>query len=46
MTTGSLKKILGRMSNWNSPGPDLAQGFSLKNFSSLHERVRLHLKEC
>ena len=41
-----LKKILGMMSNWKSPGPDLVQGFWLKNFSSLHERVRLQLKEC
>ena len=38
ITTGSLKKILGRMPNWKSPGPDLLQGFWLKNFSSLHER--------
>ena len=45
-TTGSLKNILGRMPNWKSPGPDLVQGFCLKNFSSLHERVRLQLKEC
>ena len=34
------------MPNWKSPGPDLVQGFWLKNFSSLHERVRLQLKEC
>ena len=46
ITTGSLKKILGRMPNWKSPGPDLVQGFWLKNFSSLHEKVRLQLKEC
>ena len=46
ITTGSLKKILGRMPNWKSPGPDIVQGFWLKNFSSLHERVRLQLKEC
>ena len=46
ITRGSLKKIPGRMPNWKSPGPDLVQGFSLKNFSSLHERVRLQLKEC
>ena len=46
ITTGSLKKILGRMPNWKSPGPDLVQGFWLKNFSRLHERVRLQLKEC
>ena len=34
------------MPNWKSSGPDLVQEFSLKNFSSLHERVRLQLKEC
>ena len=33
------------MPNWKSPGPDLVQGFQLKNFSSLHERVKLQLKE-
>ena len=46
ITTGSLKKILGRVPNWKRPGPDLVQGFWLKNFSSLDERVRLQLKEC
>ena len=44
--TGSLRKILGRMLNWNSPGPDLVQGFWSKNFSSFHEKVGLQLKEC
>ena len=34
------------MPNWKSPGPDLVQGFWLKNFSSLHGRVRVQLKEC
>ena len=33
------------MPNQKSPGPDLVQGFWLKNFSSLNERVRLQLKE-
>ena len=46
ITKESLKKILGRMPNWKSPGPDLVQGFWLKNFSSLHGRVRSQLKEC
>ena len=41
-----MKKIFGKIPNWKSPGPDLVQGFWLKNFSSLHERVRLQLKEC
>ena len=34
------------MPNWNSPGPDLVQGFWLKNFSNLHGRVRSQLKQC
>ena len=34
------------MPNWKSPGPELVQGFWLKNFSGLHERVRLQLKGC
>ena len=46
ITTGNLKKILGRMPNWKSPCPDLIQWFCLKNFSNLHERIRLQLKEC
>ena len=40
ITKESLKKILGRMPNWKSPGPDLVQEFWLKNFSRLHVRVR------
>ena len=40
ITTGSLKNILGRMPNWKSPGQNFVQGFWLKNFSPLHERVR------
>ena len=46
MTKESLKKILGTMLNWKSPGPDLVQGLWLKNFSRLHGRVRSQVKEC
>ena len=46
ITKESLKKILGRMPNWKSPGQDLVQGFWSKNFSSLHGRVRPQLNEC
>ena len=31
ITIESLKKILGRMPSWKSSGPDLVQGFWLKN---------------
>ena len=40
ITKESLEKILCRMPNWKSPGPDLAQGFWLKYFSSMHGRGR------
>ena len=46
ITKESLKKILGRMPNWKSPSPNLVHGFWLKNFSSLHGKVRSELKEC
>ena len=46
ITTGSLKNILSRMPNWKSPRPDLVQGFWLKNFIGLHEKVSLQPKEC
>ena len=46
VTKKSLKKILGRMPNWKSPGPDLVEGFWLKNFSSLCGRVRSQLKNA
>ena len=46
IATRNLKKLLGRISNWKMSGSDLVQGFKLKTLSSLHERVRLQLKEC
>ena len=46
ISPGSLKKILGTKPNWKAPCPDLVQGFWLNNFSNLHERARLQLKEC
>ena len=45
ITKESSKKILGRIPNWKSPGPDLVQRLWLKSSSSLHERVRSQLKE-
>ena len=46
ITKESLKKIIGRMPNWKSPGPNLVQEFWLKNLCSLQGRVRSQLKEC
>ena len=33
------------MPTWKSPSPNLVHGFWLKNFSSLHGRVRSNLKK-
>ena len=37
---------MGRMQNWKSLDPDLFQGCWLKDFTSLHEMLRLQLNEC
>ena len=34
ITKETFKKNLSRMQNWKSPGPDLVQGFWIKDFSS------------
>ena len=45
-TEEKVKTMLGKMPNWKTPGPDLAQGFWLKSFRSLHERLREQLNKC
>ena len=41
-----LRKQLNNMPNWKAPGPDLVQGFWLKNFKSIHNRLAVQLNEC
>ena len=42
-----LRNTLKRMPNWTkAPGPDLVQGFWLKHFTSLHERIAEQLHVC
>ena len=41
-----IEKQLRKMPNWKSPGPDALQGYWLKNFSSLKERIARQLNEC
>ena len=35
----TLKKVLGKLSPWKAAGPDGVQGYWVKNFTSLHERM-------
>ena len=37
ITSGRMKKILNKMSNWKAPCPDGVQGYWLKNFRSIPE---------
>ena len=46
ITADDVKKMLGKVPNWKSPGPDGVQGFWMKNFRSLHELIRIHLQKC
>lgn len=41
-----LKKSIKKIPNWKSPGPDMVQGFWIKNFSSLHQSLQRGLQEC
>ena len=46
ITADKVAKMLGKMPNWKSPGPDFVQGFWMKNFTSLHGRMTEQLSKC
>ena len=41
-----VKEQLKKVPNWKAPGPDCVQGYWLKNFKSLHERIAQQLQGC
>ena len=41
-----MMKVLRKMSNWKSPGPDNVQGFWLKNFTKMHDKLLNNLAIC
>ena len=41
-----LHHQISKMPNWKAPGPDGLQGFWLKNFTSLRDRICQQLNEC
>ena len=43
---GKLRAVLKKMSNWKAPGPDLVQGFWLKNMTNMHARLVDQLNVC
>ena len=46
ITVDDVKKMIRRVPNWKSPGPDGVQGFWIKNFTSLHQLIQTHLQKC
>lgn len=46
ITVDDVKKMVGKVPNWKSPGPDGVQGFWIKNLRSLHEQIGTHLQKC
>ena len=36
----TVKKGIGRMTNWRAPGPDMVRGFWFKKLTSLHRAVK------
>ena len=42
----TVKRGIGRMTNWRAPGPDMIRGFWFKKLTSLHRAVTDALKEC
>jgi len=45
ITLKDLKEALATLSPWKASGPDGVQGFWIKYFSSLHERIARQLQE-
>ena len=46
ITVHKVSQFLRRAPSWKAPGPDLVQGFWLKNFTSLHRRIANKLQSC
>ena len=46
LTADKMEKMAKKMANLKAPGPDLVQGFWLKNFRSMHGRMLIQLNEC
>ena len=46
ITKESAAHYVKRIPNRKAPGPDLVQGFWLKHFTSLHQRIAHQLQDC
>ena len=46
ITKDKMRRVMRKMPNWKSPGPDNVQGYWLKSLTSLHEKLMMLLQEC
>ena len=46
ITVDTVKQFLKNVPNWKAPGPDLVQGFWIKNFTSLQPFIANNLQSC
>ena len=46
ITKDKMRRVIRKMPNWKSPGPDNVQGYWLKSLTSLHEKLVMLLQEC
>jgi hypothetical protein len=46
ITPADLEKQLRKTPRWKAPGPDGIQGFWIKKFTALHDRIRRQLQAC
>ena len=41
-----MTRVLRKRPNWRAPGPDIVQGYWLKNFTPLHDKLVVYLQDC
>ena len=46
ITIDMVTQFLRKVPNWKAPGPDMVQGFWLKNFTGLHHNIANQLQVC
>ena len=44
ITIDMVTQFLRKVPNWKAPGPDMVQGFWLKNFTGLHHNIASQLR--
>ena len=46
ITTATVRAQVKKIPNWKAPGPDGVNGYWIKNFKILHERIAKQLQQC